>query len=176
MADRYLYLPMVGASLALGAVICRLKIKKGLLRALSIIAAVIICLFFCYFTIEREVVWHDSLSLWQDTVRKNPFSYTGNDNLGFALFDAGEFEKALFYFKKTSDISPVDPDPIAGLAITYDAMGMSTAAENAFHKAVSLDKRFADCNSLKYSLLWTSHQAEKLQIIADRISAKKKTE
>jgi tetratricopeptide (TPR) repeat protein len=176
MADRYLYLPMVGASLALGAVICQLKIKKGLLRALSIVAAVIICLFFCYFTIEREVVWHDSLSLWQDTVMKNPFSYTGNDNFGFALFDAGQFEKAIPVLTRASELEPKSADPVAALAITYDALGMSTAAENAFHKAVSLDKRFADCNSLKYSLLWTPHQAEKLQIIADRISAKKKTE
>lgn len=175
MADRYLYLPMVGASLALGAVICRLKIKKGLLRALSIIAAVIICLFFCYFTIEREVVWHDSLSLWQDTVKKNPFSLTACNNLGFIFFDAGEFEKALFYFKKTSDISPVDPDSIAGLAITYDAMGLTADADEAFRKAVFLDKRYASYDSLIQTLLWKPQQAKKLQIIADRVLAKQKT-
>jgi len=175
MADRYLYLPMVGASLALGAVICRLKIKKGLLRALSIVAAVIICLFFCYFTIEREVVWHDSLSLWQDTVMKNPFSYTGNDNLGFALFDAGEFEKALSSFTRASELEPNFAEPIAGLAITYDVMGMSDAADEAFRKAVSLDKRYASYDSLMQTLLWKPQHAKKLQIIADRVLAKQKT-
>jgi hypothetical protein len=64
---------------------------------------------------------------------------------------------------------------VAALAITYDALGMSTAAENAFHKAVSLDKRYASYDSLMQTLLWKPQQAKKLQIIADRVLAKQKT-
>ena len=177
LADRYLYLPMSGVCLALGAVICRLKMPaKRLSGALCVFISAAVCVFFGYYTVQRECVWHNSLSLWEDTVKKNSFSYIGNDNLGFALFDAGEFEKAIPLFTKASGLSPKDPDPIAGLAITYDAMGMSVSADQAFRKAVSLDKRYAGYDSLMQTLLWKPQQAEKLQIIADRISGKQKQE
>jgi hypothetical protein len=176
MADRYLYLPMVGASLALGAVIFRLKMPtKRVTAVLCVIIPVAACVFFGSFTVQRIFVWHDSLSLWQDTVKKNPFSLTACNNLGFIFFDAGEFEKVLFFFKKTSQLNPADADPFAGLAITYDAMGLTEQANEAFRKAVSLDKRYASYDSLMQTLTWTPRQAEKLQIIADRVLVKQKT-
>lgn len=176
IADRYLYLPMFGACLALSSIICRLKTPKILYRVLSIVVGGILCLCLCYFTLERELVWHDSLSLWQDTVTKNPFSYTGCNNLGFDLFDAGEFEKAIPFFTKASQIDPNNPEPIGGLAITYEALGVSDVADKAFLKAVSLDERYADYDSLMQMLLWTPNQAKKLQVIADRVFTKQKTE
>jgi tetratricopeptide (TPR) repeat protein len=175
MADRYLYLPMFGVCWALGAVICRLKMptKQGSV-ALRLTVAAAICIFFGFFTIERIFVWHNSISLWQDTVEKNPLSFTGCNNLGFALFDAGEFKKAVPFFTKASQLKPDDADPVAGLAITYDALGMSAPAEETFRKAVSLDKRYAGRDSILRALLWTPQQADKLQIIADRVLAKQK--
>lgn len=175
MADRYLYLPMVGVCLALGAVICRLKMPtRQWLGTLQVVIAVAVCVFFGSFTIQRVFVWHNSTSLWQDTIKKNPFSYTGCNNLGFALFDTGEFKKAISVFTKAAQLEPNNPDPIAGLAITYDALGISAPAEKAFRKAVSLDKRYAGCDSLIQALLWTPYRAEKLQVIADRMLARQK--
>jgi hypothetical protein len=175
MADRYLYFPMFGVCLALGATICRLKTPtKRWLGALWVVAAAAICIFLGFFTIQRLSVWNNGLSLWEDTVKKNPFSYTGYNNLGFALFDAGEFEKAVSAFTRASQIEPDEADPIAGLAITYDAMGLSASAEAAFRKAVSLDKRYAGYDSLMQTLSWQPHQAEKLQIIAGRVLGKQK--
>jgi len=175
IADRYLYLPIIGVCLAFGAVICRLKmpIKRLSVAMLTAITAAI-CIFFGSFTVQREFVWRNSLSLWQDTVKKNPFSCTGCNNLGFALFDAGEFKEAIPFFTKASQLEPNNPDPIAGLAITYDALGMSAPAEEAFRKAVSLDKRYAGYDGLIQALIWTPHQAEKLQAIADRVPARQK--
>jgi tetratricopeptide (TPR) repeat protein len=175
MADRYLYLPMVGVCMALGAVICRLKMPVNrLYKRLWIVVIAAVCIFFSFFTVQRIFVWHDSNSLWQDTVKKNPFSYTGYDNLGFALFDAGEFEKAIPVFTRASQLEPNNPDSIAGLAITYNALGMSAPADEAFRKAVSLDKHYTNYYSLMQTLTWTPRQAEKLQIIADRVLAKQK--
>lgn len=176
MADRYLYLPTFGVCLALGAVICRLKTPtKQWPMALRVVAAMAIYIFFGFFTVQQLFVWHNSISLWQDTIKKNPFSYTGYNNLGFALFDAGEFKKAIPFFTKASQLNPNDSDPIAGLAITYNALEMFAPAEEAFRKAVSLDKRYAGRDSLMQTLLWPPHQAEKLQVIADRVLAEQKT-
>jgi tetratricopeptide (TPR) repeat protein len=177
MADRYLYLPMVGICLALGAVVCQLKMptkRRFVVFQAAIVAAIFI--FFGFFTVQRIYIWHSSLSLWQDTVKRNPFSYIGCNNLGSALFDAGEFEKAIPLFTKASRLDPNDPEPIAGLAITYDAIGLSSLAEETFGKAVSLDKHYACYDSLMQTLIWTPHQAEKLQIIANRVFVRQKIE
>jgi tetratricopeptide (TPR) repeat protein len=173
LADRYLYLPMVGVCLALGAILCRLKMPtKRLSAALCVIIPAAVCVFFGYYTVQREFVWHNSLSLWGDTVKKNPFSFKGNNNLGFAFFDAGEFNKAIPAFTKASQIAPNDADSIAGLAITYDALGLTASADQAYLKAASLDKRYAGYDSLMPTLVWTPQQAKKLQIIADRVVKK----
>lgn len=177
IADRYLYLPMVGVCLALGAIICRLKTpKKRRVSVLRCIAALVICIFFGTFTVQRAIVWQNNLSLWKDTVKKNPLSCTGWDNLGFALFDAGEFEKAMFCFQKAVRFAhPDNAEPYAGLAITYDAMKMSVPAEAAFEKAVSIDKCYASYDSLMKTLSWESRHAQKLAIIADRVLGKQKS-
>ncbi|MFA5293259.1 MAG: tetratricopeptide repeat protein [Phycisphaerae bacterium] len=174
MADRYLYLPMFGLSLALSAIICRLKIKKGLPRIFLIIAAFIIGLHLCCFTVERELVWHNSLSLWQDTVNKNPRSFLGSYNLGFALFEKGDYQQALSAFTTTSEINPYKPSVKAAMAMTCDALGRTDDAEEFFEEAVSLNNPYGSSDSLIDSLLWTHSQIRKLQIIADRVSAKKK--
>ena len=175
LADRYLYLPMVGVCLALGAGLCRLKIQEKLLsKALCVIIPAAVCVFLGYYTIQREFVWHNSISLWDDTVKKNPFSFIGSDNLGFVLFDTGEYNKAIPAFTKASQLAPNEADPIAGLAITYDALGLTDSADQAYLKAVSVDKHYAGYDSLMPTLLWTSRQAEKLQVIADRVLKKQK--
>jgi tetratricopeptide (TPR) repeat protein len=175
LADRYLYLPMVGVCLALGAILCRLKMpEKRLSAALCVIISAAVCVFFGYYTVQRELVWQNSLSLWQDTVKKNPFSFIGNDNLGFAFFDAGEFKKAIPVFIKASQLNPNDADTLAGLAVTYDALGLTAPADETFRKAISLDKHYADYDTLMKAIIWTPQQAKKLQIIADRVLEKQK--
>ncbi|MGD0784483.1 MAG: tetratricopeptide repeat protein [Sedimentisphaerales bacterium] len=173
LADRYLYLPMVGVCLALGAGLCRLKMPEKLLpKALCVIIPAAVCVFLGYYTVQREFVWHNSLSLWNDTVKKNPFSFIGNNNLGFALFDVGEYKKAIPAFTKASQIAPNEADAIAGLAITYDALGLTDSADQAYRKAVSLDKHYIGYDSLMPALIWTPQDAKKLQIIADRVVKK----
>jgi tetratricopeptide (TPR) repeat protein len=174
IADRYLYLPMVGICLALSALICRLKLpEKRWIKISGTIGIVIIYIFFGSFTIQRISVWNNNISLWQDTVRKNPFSFTGYNNLGFAYFDAGRFEESISALVRASELNPNEADVYAGLAISYEAMGLSDYAEEAFRKAVSLDKRYADYDSLVQTLFWTPRQAEKLRLIAERISQRR---
>jgi len=128
----------------------------------------------CCFTVERELVWHSSFSLWQDTVNKNPHSFTGTYNLGFVFFDRGDYQQALSTFTNASAIDPYKPAVKAALAMTCDALGKTDDAEEFFEKAVSLDNPYGSSDSLINSLLWTGSQIKRVQMIADRVSAKKK--
>ncbi len=176
IADRYFYLAMFGLSLAISAIVCRVAVKKRLYRIFLVTAAFIIGFNLCCFTIERELVWHSSLSLWQDTVNKNPCSFLGNFNLGFALFNKGEYQQALSSFGKASEINPYSPAVQATLAMTCESLGQTDDAEKYFRQAVAFNNPNGDSDSLISSLLWTQSQIQKLQIIADRIAEHKKME
>ena len=50
---------------------------------------------YLYFTIDRQRVWIDGVSLWGDTVRKSPGSSIPHINYGLALLDEGRDDEAL---------------------------------------------------------------------------------
>lgn len=169
MADRYLYFPMVGVCLAVGAIIWRLKIPQNRwMRTLLIMGAAAACSVLGVSTVQQTRVWQNERSLWETTVEKNPYSFTANNNLGLALFDDGEFDKAVEVFKQACNLSPGDADPWARLAITYDAMQMPNLAEEALRQAAARDQRYTDPALLVESLTWEPRLAKKLQTIADR--------
>jgi hypothetical protein len=66
------------------------------------------------------------------------------------------------------------PDPRAGLAITYDAIGEHELAERAWQDSAGRDIKgaYADPQKLVRSLRWRPDQAEKLQRIIDRAKRK----
>jgi hypothetical protein len=169
MADRYLYFPMVGVCLAVGAIICRLKIPQNRwVRTLLIAGAAAGCGVLSVATVQRTLIWQNGRSLWQATAEKNPYSFTANNNLGFVLFDGGEFDRAVQAFKRACSLSPEYADPWAGLAITYDAMQMPVLAEDALRQAAARDQRYTDPAQLVKALIWEPRLAAKLQTIADR--------
>ncbi|MEN6383650.1 MAG: tetratricopeptide repeat protein [Phycisphaerales bacterium] len=165
VADRYLYLPMFGLCFAVAAMLCQLKTPKGIYKFISISVTAMIYLYFCYFTLEREKVWNNSLSLWQDTVKKNPKSFTGNNNLGFVFYDKGQYQNALSYFQKASEIDRASAEAVAALAITYDALGLKEEAISTAQKAVSMNELYGNYESLMKLLIWTPEQSRKLHNI-----------
>ncbi|MBN2020472.1 MAG: hypothetical protein JW749_09630 [Sedimentisphaerales bacterium] len=61
--------------------------------------------------------------------------------------------RADFVYDDLQQIVADDADPYAGLAITYDGMGMTAAAEETFRKAISFDRRYTNYDTLTQSLL-----------------------
>jgi len=57
--------------------------------------AVIICSGLSYLTYTRNMVWKDSVSLWQDCISKAPDKATTHSNLATAWLEREKYEKAL---------------------------------------------------------------------------------
>jgi protein O-mannosyl-transferase len=169
IADRYLYLPMAGICIALAALLCRLKLPTVKWIWSAIIISTVVYIFFGSFTIQRIRVWHNSLSLWQDTIIKNPYSFVGYCGIGFAYFEVRAYEQAASAFTKACEIDPKCAESVAGLAITLDAMGLTALANEAYLKAANLNKDYASYDSLMQIVLWEPHLAKKIQVIADRV-------
>lgn len=69
-AERYLYLPLAGFSLALGLWFFLFKERY---RMVSSIVFVLVVLLFWVTTLHRTYVWADELKLWQDTSQQSDF-------------------------------------------------------------------------------------------------------
>ena len=81
-SDRYIYIPSVGLSVILAYFLDWLCEKYSKNRNVFYIIFSIYTLLLCYLTVQREKIWHDSLTLWSDCVSKYPEAVIGWNNLG----------------------------------------------------------------------------------------------
>lgn len=169
VADRYMYLPMFGVCLAFASIIHKLKIERKIYKIAALGITGVLLLYLCCFTLERQLVWHDSVSLWHDTVTKNPYSYTGNNGYAFALFKNGDYEQAIPFLTQASLLEPKSANPLAALAVVYDELKMPEKANQYAQKAITLNKQFLDHKNLTRYYVWTKKDAQKFQAIVDRI-------
>jgi len=104
VADHFQYLAAIGPVVLVVALAAK-TLPRTLGVALAIIAvggAVVLSNLQCR-------VYHDRLSLWQDTVSKSPDSPVAHDNLGQALLTAGKLDEAEAQFNRVTDLSPDFP-------------------------------------------------------------------
>ncbi len=81
-SDRYIYIPSVGLSVLLAYVLDLLLEKYSKYRHVFYIIFSMYCVLLSYLTVQREKIWHDSITLWTDCVSKYPEAVIGWNNLG----------------------------------------------------------------------------------------------
>jgi hypothetical protein len=169
IADRFLYVPLTGAAIALAqGLFLAGKLRPQLRTAIYGVTMIWACVA-AIVTFNRESVWHDSLTLWEDTGATNPTSFDAADNLGWALFDLGRNRDAAVSFVRTIQLSRgTVADPWAGLALALEAAGQPIDADQQFKRAVALDARYAHPDQLLRALIIEPADAGKLEVLARR--------
>lgn len=94
VAERYLYIPSAGFCLLLAWIFTSAPAYPGL-SGVRTAAAFLLAASYLFFTVSRQQVWIDSVSLWRDTVGKSPGSSIPHINYGLALLDEGRDDEAL---------------------------------------------------------------------------------
>ena len=100
--EHRIYLPMsLGLSLITGLGIKNLPplLRLRLLLVLLIMLGVT--------TANRNADWVSAISLWEDSVKKNPFSPRPHNNLGEAYYEKGNLAKATYHFEKSASNIPI---------------------------------------------------------------------
>ena len=136
VADRYMYLPLVGV--ALGA---SLLCQRGLGRApkLTFVVASLVVLLLSGLTALQISVWQDNLTLWGYTVQTNPRSREAHIAIGVALAHEGALNEALPYLKEGIRLAPERTSSYNVLGITLKKLGRLPEALQAFQQASRLD-------------------------------------
>lgn len=169
MADRFLYVPLLGLAMLLAQGLYAARKLPGPARAAVYGVAILWIGAAATITFLREPVWHDSLALWQDTAAGNPFSATAANNLGWALLAADRSQDAAASFDRAIRLTgEAEADPWAGLALAADAAGQPTAADGDFNRAVKLDARYAHPDELVRALIEEPDEAAKLDVLVRR--------
>ena len=100
------YLPSVAFSLIVALVACR-WVKPTWLQAVLLCTMVTVGAVWTY---ERNTVYSDRVTFWQDCVDKSPRKARTHNNLGVALADQGYHDEAIKKYHKALEIDESIPD------------------------------------------------------------------
>src|SRR5262249_26647492 len=98
VADRRIYLPLIGLLLIVIDFASRLKLERKALAAACVTVAALAAVA----TNARANVWSDPLTLWQDTVSKSPGKSRAHFQLGFTYMEIQRFDLAVQELEKAA--------------------------------------------------------------------------
>lgn len=147
-ADRYLFLPSIGFAFIVGLLVIRVS-RSGLTRQAKTFAFILFSIYIVFLsfgTINRNLVWQESLTLWQDATVKYPEAPIPHYNLGLAYADKGETDKAIREFELAVHYDADYVDARYNLGVLYSRKGMVDEAMIEFAKTIRLSPRSADAH------------------------------
>ena len=127
--ERRLYLPLAALSLAIAW-----SVRQG---RVSLTLGGIALVLFSALTVQRTAVWSDELTLWLDAEKKAPHMHPVQNNLGKALQEAREWDRALQAYARAIEIDPRHGDAYNNMATIHHLRGEKALGEGAKAEALS---------------------------------------
>jgi tetratricopeptide (TPR) repeat protein len=130
--EHRLYLPFAGLLLALPLGEGRLRwAGAGFLAVLALL------------TWQRNPVWRDEYTLWQDAVAKAPGMFRVQGNWGLALYQRGQVQEALAAFGESLRLNPRYAKTWSNLGAVCEDLGRGEEAVRAYQQALALEPGLA---------------------------------
>jgi len=112
LAERFLYLPLVGFAIWAGHLLNGIKTRK-----VSLIIIIFIALSMSLLSVRRNTEWQDPYKFWQTEVKCSPDSYIAHGNLGNVHYGRGENDAAEKEYRMAVELDPTYDNALSGLAI-----------------------------------------------------------
>ena len=136
IAERYLYLPLIGFCLALASLLEKLP-----MRIAVTLTSIILSLLFIR-TIIRNKDYKNEFTLYYSNTIAFPDTYMSHNSLGGAYTNLGKYELAAQEFKKAIELNPSYEGAYYNLGNTYLVLGRISSAYLQFKKSLSLNPNF----------------------------------
>lgn len=146
VAERYLYLPILGIITTLVLLLDQFFPKKHSQKIITIFFILVIILLSIR-TIARNIDWKNEDNLWIATGKTSPSSPNTHNNLGDVYGRRGDKQGALREFQTAISIKPNYADAYHNAANTYIELGQSDKALEYYQKALQFNPH-----------LWQSYQ------------------
>jgi protein O-mannosyl-transferase len=135
IADRRLYLSMLGLLLIVVDVLARVRMEP---EKLAMVCGVVL-LAAAWATHARAAVWADNLALWQDTVQKSPHKRRVHFQLASAYGDAGRYDLAVEEYRKTAELEPPDYNLLVDWGLAYEKLNRPEEALAKLRQAAQME-------------------------------------
>jgi tetratricopeptide (TPR) repeat protein len=140
VADRYVYLAMIGPALALTAILSSARFRSG--YASKVAFAVIFLLGIISFA--QCKVWKNTDTLMSQAISVDPNSSMALNYFATKLFDKGDYQSSLQKLKLAIQVYPGYPPAHFNAGVAEGAIGDQTDAINEYLTAIRLDSQHAD--------------------------------
>lgn len=161
-SDQYLLLPMLGILLPIAMALTRLWDSGTPARQrMAALCSLLILLPFSVLTATRVRVWHDSISLYSDTLTHFPDVIAMHYNLGLAYSHARNFSAALASFDRVLALDPNHAGAHTDKGYVFQLEGKKEDAMREFQTAIALDPRSSEAHNNIGTLLFDAHQYDK---------------
>jgi len=143
LAERYLYLPIVGFCLVVPVVINagaqRRFTKPTTANIVTLVPIAVILSMYSAATIARSPDWQNNFVLWSKTVQTSPNSPVARNGLGMAYLERGKLEKAAEQFEISIKLNPGHHKSYYNLGLVYHKKSDSKKALEYFNRSVTLN-------------------------------------
>ena len=140
MAERYLYIPIMGFCGIIGILAQNFDFKKPLVAICFTIVIFILGVMCIY----RNGIWRDELALWYSTAIREPNSARAHHNIGVVHSAKGYYEYAELEYKKTLEINPKDIEAHYNLGNAYERKGMLENAIKEYQEVIRHNPYYSD--------------------------------
>jgi Flp pilus assembly protein TadD len=134
--EHRLYLPMAGFSLFLVSGVYYFLRKGNVKRTVIILLAMTAC--YSVLAYQRNKVWKDEFTFWDDVIRKSPHKERPYYNRGNAYKAKGDFRQAILDYDKALEIQPNFAEVYNNLGNIYQIKGELDQAILYYDKAIEI--------------------------------------
>ena len=151
IAERYLYLPLVGFCMVISIMFCKVTVRSDPAQSKKIARlkyAILIGLliFYSLATVARNPIWKDNFSVWANTVEKSPDNPIVHGGLGLAYQERGFLDEAIRAFATAIELGPNMAKNHYNIGRVYEEKGLFENAIDAYKKAVELNPEYTDAH------------------------------
>jgi tetratricopeptide (TPR) repeat protein len=143
VADRYTYIPSVGIAVVAALLLRELSRRGVFARRASAVFVAVALIASGMATHGRCAVWKDSLTLWNDCVKKYP-GVIAYYNRGAALSVLGKTDAAMADYDRAIALDPLFAKPWYNRGIAFLTQNRIDRAVADFSRAIALDPTYAD--------------------------------
>lgn len=134
------YLPLAGFAIFLSGLVFTLfqdRQKTIAIRILLILLAI-----YGVLTYQRNKVWHDELSLWDNTVQESPHSWRAYLNRGAAYQNLGDLQHAMADYNAVIGLGRLDPIDLSNRGLIFSKWGRYDVAMANYNLAIQIEPSY----------------------------------
>jgi len=143
LAERYLYIPIIGFCLVVPVVVHGLAVrriaKSSTATVATLIPLIVVVSLYSTATIARNPDWKNNFVLWSRTVQSSPDSLTARGGLGMAYLERGMLDEAAEQFAISIKLSPGHAKSYYNLGLVYYQKGDQEKALDYFSRSIALN-------------------------------------